>query len=559
MAASKNGGKFSTDSEFVNVVSNCYYVDKSLLIRDLIDDCHNFRAMLFTRPRRFGKSLNLSMIQTFFEKTDKDTSFYFKNLNIWKCGDRYTSEQGKYPVIYFDFKDVKCSTCELALRKIKSRLGTEFSRHKELKNSTLVDADNDLPKYFRIVGGTANAEDVEDSLLTLSRMLYAHHGVKPIILIDEYDVPIRYGYEHGYYSEITEFFGNLLSAAIKGNNNLNFAVITGAMCIAKEGIFTGLNNLVVYSVLTDEYSQYFGFTKDEVKQILDDFGHPEKMDEICEWYDGYLFGDTEIFNPWSVSNYVNFNFNPKAYWVKTSGNTIISDLMRNPSDLDRKRLNELLGDVPVKLTIKEEVTYEELYRTKNESKGGIYSVMLAAGYLTPESHESGSYVIPNKEIREIYTDEILSRLWGKDGPDTADKIKDALKTGNAGMLEDALSCYFMSSVSYHDLTEERDYHNFMDGFGVALTGDFRVRSNEESGKGRFDISYEPRDLLGTLPGVILEFKVCKKKSRMEKEIKTAFSQIESMKYEAKLKDAGVKRIDRYAIVFCGKDVMVEKK
>ncbi|MCD8205021.1 MAG: ATP-binding protein [Clostridia bacterium] len=562
MAVSKNGKKFSTDSEFVNVVSNCYYVDKSLLIRDLIDDCHNYRTMLFTRPRRFGKSLNLSMIQTFFEKTNKDNSVYFKDLDIWKCGKKYTSEQGRYPVIYLDLKEVEEDSFADAMDKMKDLLAVEFLRHKELKTSRRVDKTHDRDVYFKIAKKTESIAELKGSLQLLSRMLYDHHKVKPIILIDEYDVPIRHGYEKGYYDDITGFVRAFFSAALKGNNNLNFAVITGAMRIAKESIFTGLNNLVVYSILMDEYSQYFGFTRGEVKKILDDFGAPEKMDEICEWYDGYHFGNTEMFNPWSVANYVTYNFAPDAYWVDTSGNSVIHDLLRNPSDADRRMLRDLMNDVPVYVKIKEKVSYGDLYEETDEGiNGSIYSVMLASGYLTPENDAEGfrCLVIPNKEIKEIYADEILSRFWGGRGPDVGEEIKRAFITGNAKLLEKTLKGYLDVSVSSLDLTREDTYHAFVDGLNASVTADYKVRSEEGSGLGRLDISYEPRNLSGRYPGVVLEIEVAASEKDVDAEVKEAFMQMEDMHYAAKLKDAGVKQIDEYAVVFFGKEVRVVKK
>ncbi|MCD8206080.1 MAG: ATP-binding protein [Clostridia bacterium] len=562
MALTKDGKGFSTDSSFVNVVSKCYYVDKTLFIKDLIDDYPKHPAMLFTRPRRFGKSLNISMIKTFFEKTKRDTSVYFKDLDIWKCGNKYASEQGKYPIIYFDFKECESDTFEGAMKVIKDTLAVEFARHKELRRSRRVDRAHDLKIYKKIAEMNADADELKKSLSLLSRMLYVHHGVKPIILIDEYDAPVQAGYEHGYYSKVIGFFKDFLSAALKGNDNIEFAIITGVTRAAKAGIFSGLNNLAVYSVQTEEYSRYFGFTKDEIKKILDDFGAPEKFDEVCEWYDGYRFGNTDIFNPWSVLNYVANNFKSDAYWVGTSGNSIIRDLLKSSSDADRKKLNELMDDVPIHVKIREETSYGDLYNETGEgSKSGIYSVMLAAGYLTYAYDEEGArgLVIPNKEIKEIYADEILSRLWGNTGPDVGDEIRRAFTEGNAKLFEETLQEYLDVSVSPLDLTREDTYHAFVDGLNISVTADYKVRSEEEAGLGRLDISYEPRNLSGRYPGVVLEIEVAAGEKDVDAEVREAFRQMDDMHYSAKLKDAGVKQIDEYAVVFFGKKVRVVKK
>ncbi|MCD8200517.1 MAG: AAA family ATPase, partial [Clostridia bacterium] len=401
MAKSKEGKGVFKISDFVEVISKYYYVDKSLLIKELLDNEGGDDAFLFTRPRRFGKSLNLSMIRTFFEKTESDTSVYFRNLEIWKCGEKYTSEQGKYPVIYFDLKDINDTTWEDMYEDFKDAIISEYERHSELEGSI---GKKKQERYDRIVSGTGTILDYKSSLKFLTDILYEFHGVKPIILIDEYDTPVQKGYDFGFYDKVIEFVRSFLSRALKGSNlNNAFAVITGAMQVAKEGIYTGLNNLGVYSVMSERYSQYFGFTEDEVKKILDDFGHPEKFDDVCEWYDGYLFGNTKIFNPWSVCRYIDENFKTSAQWVDTSGNSIIRDLLKSPSDVDVKRLRDLMNDVPLYVKIKEKISYGDLYIESEEgSKSSIYSVMLASGYLTVRYDDDGfrCLVIPNTEIKE---------------------------------------------------------------------------------------------------------------------------------------------------------------
>ncbi|MCD8207205.1 MAG: ATP-binding protein [Bacteroidales bacterium] len=568
MAKSKDGREFSFESNFIYVVSDGYYVDKTLFIKELIDDYPKHRSMLFTRPRRFGKSLNLSMIRTFFEKTDEDTSVYFKDLEIWKCGEKYTSEQGKYPVIYLDFKAVDISSWQEMFSSIKRCIGREYRRFDFIETGLK----EDDAEIFRTIGKeTAGEASFADSLRFLSEALFIYYGVKPIILIDEYDVPVQKGYEEGYYSDVIKFIRSLFSSAFKGTDlKITFAVITGAMRISKESMFTGLNNLGEYSVLDDEYSQYFGFTKEEIIKILVDFNHPEKEKEICDWYDGYHFGKTDIFNPWSVSKYVTKNFTPAAYWLKSSENSIMMDLLRNPTDKDVETLRGLNCGEPITDDITDDISYGDLNKMENDRQSAIYSVMLMTGYLTPEYDDLGlrQFVIPNEEVRRIYSREILKYLWGGRGPGFGEKIKKALAHGSAGMLEKALQEALNTSTSYLDLPKgtkedesdrEKVYHAFVDGLSYAIDDEYMVRSNEESGLGRFDISYLPRNVSGVYPGVIIEFETAKSEKDMDAEAEEALSQIEDKMYDAKLKDAGVTRIDKYAMVFFGKKVKVVKK
>ncbi|MCD8205296.1 MAG: AAA family ATPase, partial [Clostridia bacterium] len=370
MAVTKGGKGFSDDCNFKNVVSKCYYVDKTIFIRELIDEYPKHPAMLFTRPRRFGKSLNISMIRTFFEKTEEDTSLYFKDLDIWKCEEKYTSEQGKYPIISLDFKDVLDKSWDKMYSGIRSCIASEYSRFDFVESKLK----SDKAKIFRdIKNRKADESDFANSLKFLCESLFTYYGVKPIILIDEYDVPIQKAYEKGYYDEVVGFIRSLFSAAFKGTDlKITFAVITGAMRIAQESIFTGLNNLAVYSVLTDKYSQYFGFTKDEVRKILDDFGAPKKWDEVCEWYDGYKFGDTEIFNPWSLSHYIDNNFAPEAYWAGTSSNSIIKDMLHvTTAEISSEIMNIVQGRETV-VPINEKVPYAGL----KENPMNVFSILL---------------------------------------------------------------------------------------------------------------------------------------------------------------------------------------
>ncbi|MCD8205554.1 MAG: ATP-binding protein [Clostridia bacterium] len=555
MAKSKDGREFSLDSNFINVVSNCYFVDKSLFLRDLIDDYPNHPSMLFTRPRRFGKTLTLSMLQTFFEKTDEETSVYFKDLEIWKCGEKYSSEQGKYPVIYLDFKDVDSDTFEMAIDKIKTRLSNEFSRHAELETSQFVNTRTDLPVYNRIVDKTATRDEIEDSLLTLSRMLYSHHGVKPIILIDEYDVPIQNAYEHKYYAEMTGFFRDFFSAGLKSNKNLHFAVITGAMRVAKSGIYTGLNNLGVYSVLSKKYSQYFGFIKDEVKKILDDFGHPEKEKEVCDMYDGYRFGETEIFNPWSVGRYIMEDFTPETYWSHSTTDSVVKEMLKVTNEAVSEDILNLSLGKKISVPVDEDVSYADL---KNKPEN-VFSLLLSTGYLKALSKKGDRYtlVLVNKEIKKLFKKEIMENVWPESSSD-ADRIREALMESDAGRLERLLSDSLCREASFLDTIYENSYQCIMVGVLFHMSNLYIFRSNGKAGYGLYDIELTPKNVNRGLPGIIIETEWRKKTSELGAAADHALKQIEEQRYDVNLKEKGVERIDKYGIAFCGQRVVVKK-
>ncbi|MBQ5522839.1 MAG: AAA family ATPase, partial [Oscillospiraceae bacterium] len=301
-----------------------YYVDKTLMIKDFLDE--RPQVALFTRPRRFGKTLNMDMLRTFFEKTDEDTSVYFRDKAIWKQGEKYRAYQGKYPVIFLSFKDVKCETWQETLQKLAEIIGSEFARHTELLTT---EACNDVDKasFRRIMERAASDVELSSALLTLTRMLHEHHKIAPIIIIDEYDTPIQQGHTRDFYDQVILFMRNLFSGGLKDNSHLTFGFLTGILRVAKESIFSGLNNLSVYSIMDNNFSQYFGFTHDEVKHMAAYYGAAGNYSELCEWYDGYRFGESDIFNPWSVINYFQRKCKLQAYWVSTSSNDVIGEVL----------------------------------------------------------------------------------------------------------------------------------------------------------------------------------------------------------------------------------------
>ena len=394
-------------SDYKDASTEYYYVDKTLLIKDFLDK--KPKVSLFTRPRRFGKTLNMDMLRVFFEKTDVDTSRYFRDKAIWSYGNTYTSYQGKYPVIHLSFKDVKCTSWQETYSMIIRLIALEFRRHIELENSEKLNK-YEREQFVALANSTADASEYQLSLQILSLLLHKHYGKETIIIIDEYDTPIQQGHTCGFYNEVIEFMRNFFSGGLKDNSHLAYGFLTGILRVAKESIFSGLNNLVVNSILDKPYSQYFGFTKDEVEQMLTYYGYQEKLTEVCEWYDGYLFGNTEIFNPWSVINYVSEECFPKAFWQSTGSNDIIGEIISSADDDIIKSLYQLLnGD-----TVTSYVDTSVIYPKVQSDPYSIYSFLLVAGYLKVSKtypQNDGNYMceiaIPNKEIAFVYEKEVL--------------------------------------------------------------------------------------------------------------------------------------------------------
>lgn len=545
-------------SDYVRAQSEYYYVDKTLLIKEFLDQ--KPLVSLFTRPRRFGKTLNMDMLRVFFEISKEDTSVYFQDKAIWRCGEEYRDQQGKYPVIFLTFKDVKFDSWDATLDKIKGLLQAEFSRHGVLATSEKT-ADYEKVFFSKILAGTASEVELTSALETLSRMLFEHYNVAPIIIIDEYDTPIQEGYSKDFYEEIVGFMRNFFSGAFKDNKYLTYGFLTGILRIAQESIFSGLNNLTVNTVLDPQYDKYFGFTYAEVKNMLAYYGAANKEAELKEWYDGYLFGDTEIYNPWSVINYISKNCAPQAYWVNTGKNEILEDVLKVATDDITERLYDLLSGEKVIARIDQNV----LYRSLTEEPANIYSLLLVAGYLKAESKKlmaDGAYlcevVIPNKEIAAVYKNEILTHLLqvGAIIRTTANKIAEALFANDPKKLQTAIREYLDRSVSFYDAGTESFYHGMMLGLVALMEEDYKIKSNRESGDGRFDICMFPKDVKN--PGIIMEFKWKRNlgESELVKEAETALKQIEEQKYDLELKENGVSQIMKIGIAFSGKKVQI---
>lgn len=546
-------------SDFKDLVEKYYYVDKTLMLKEFIDS--RPKVSLFTRPRRFGKTLAMDMVKTFFEISDTDTSKYFKDKKIWGCGEKYRSEQGKYPVISVTFKDIKFSSWEQSLEAIRDVIAAEYRRHINLLES---DKCNEYDKkYFRSVAEcTVTEVGLTSAFRTLSTMLHTHYGKPAVIIIDEYDTPIQQGYTSDYYEQIISFMRNLLSGAFKDNSNLSYGFLTGILRVAKESIFSGLNNLKVNSILEERYSEYFGFTKDETRDMMEYYGRTDKFEEICEWYDGYRFGETDIFNPWSVLNYMDENCSAKAYWQSTGDNSIIRQIVAQADDETADNLRMLMQGQMVSSYVDTSVIYPEI----KSSPTTIYSFLLAAGYLKivskDELHDGNcicDIAIPNKEIFFVYEKEILSALSDVIPQSTAIAIQQAIIKQDVPKLQEHLQKMLLTTISSFDYAHENFYHGLILGICAIMNNLYRVDSNRESGHGRYDIQLSPYNK--KLPGIIVELKVVREDvaeeridSELERAAKNALEQIEIKQYVTAMKQEGITHFFKIGVSFYKKRV-----
>lgn len=541
-------------SDFKLATTGYYYVDKTLMIRDFLDK--KPMVSLFTRPRRFGKTLNMDMLRVFFEKTNEDTSVYFKDKQIWQCGDYYTKHQGQYPVIFLTFKDVKSMTWEETFQKIRRLISLEFIRHNELETSSVLTA-YEKEQYHLLAGDSGDEVDCQMGLQLLSLLLHKHYGRECIIIIDEYDTPIQQGHTCNFYPEIVNFMRNFFSGGLKDNPHLAFGFLTGILRVAKESIFSGMNNLKTYSILDDGYSSYFGFTEKEVKDMLRYYGKDDKYNELSEWYDGYRFGNTEIFNPWSVINYISDNCFPKAFWQSTGSNEIIGEIIQAATPEITKGLYKLLCGEKIAAYIDTGVIYPEV----QNNPYSIYSFLLVAGYLKvaniyPQS--DGNFMcdvaIPNKEITFVYEKEVLNRT---NQNSLAISISQAIFSKDTQKLQALLEDFMVKSISSIDGANEGFYHGMMLGLCAILGNRYKIRSNRESGLGRFDIQLMP--LTKGMPGFIFEFKHTKDEhTDLSALADSALQQIEAKKYDTELRDNGVNSIISIGIAFRGKSTVVRR-
>lgn len=540
-------------SDYRLASSEYYYADKTMMIKDILDE----RPMvsLFTRPRRFGKTLNMDMLRTFFEKTDEDTSVYFADRLIWKQGKKYRDHQGKYPVIFITFKDVKKNCWALTLDTLAEIVSAEYRRHGELADSPRI---RDGDWYRSVVNGTADRNLLDRSLYMLSKMLHEHHGVPPVVIVDEYDVPIGQGYLGGFYDDVILFMRNMFSAVFKDNRHISFGFLTGVLRVAKESIFSGLNNLTVNSVLDDRYSGYFGFTEDEVREMARLYSDGDCLDVLREWYGGYRFGRTEIYNPWSVLNFFRNGCRPAAYWQSTGSNEVIGEILRDTDAGTGRKLADLIDGKTALTPIDTGVVYPEVRRDPSS----VFSFLLVAGYLTAAECDSAfatdcmcRVAIPNRETDLIYRKEILRKMEGVFPSSSVTAIQEALYTADSGMLRKHLRNLLLASASSFDTVGENFYHGLMLGLSAAFRL-YETSSNRESGEGRYDIQLKPKTR--DLPGILIELKAGKNcgEEALDAMAQSALKQIRDKSYDAALRAAGIEKIIRFGVAFSGKNVSV---
>ena len=555
-------------------MDKAYYVDKTLLAKDIIDS--GTQVLLFTRPRRFGKTLAMTMLQAFFEipMDGKDTSHYFTNLQIWQQGEKYRAEQGKYPVIFLSFRGVKAKTFDATLDNLKSNISIEFNRHSYLAQSgNLNNSDKEL--FENICCKKASFDDFCMSLYSLSGMLYKHHGQKAIVLIDEYDKPIQTAWEShsdDFYEQMIVFMRALLVNVFKTNPYLHKGIMTGITRVSKESIFSGLNNIAVDTILDNKYSRYFGFTQQETDEMLSFYGMDDKKAEVAEWYNGYIFGETEIYNPWSLLKYIESEGIALPYWVNTSDNKLVGDVLENIGNEDAETLKDFISGGTITQSIDTNIIYPEL-----EYNGeAAYSLLLQSGYLKSigktisEGNILCTLKIPNREVQRIYLKEIVNRFLRTDKPravNAANSFSTAMLTSNAAEMQKTLQKLLLSTCSYFDLTEEKDYQNFMLGLLAASIYGYDIKGNREAGHGRADIMMKPKinaENARNLPGIIIEIKHHEATDKeqadprllertLEKSALEALDQIEKMSYIEELKSAGCSQIFKFGTSFSGKN------
>lgn len=541
-------------SDFKSAITNYYYVDKTLLIRDFLNAIP--MVSLFTRPRRFGKTLNMDMLRVFFEKTPEDTSVYFKDKYIWQCGEYYTKHQGQYPVIFLSFKDVKCSSWQETFQKISKLISLEFMRHDELESSFALSS-YEKEQYHRFASENINEVDCQMGLQLLSLLLHKHYNKECVIIVDEYDTPIQQGHLCDFYNEIVDFMRNFFSGGLKDNPHLAFGFLTGILRVAKESIFSGMNNLKTNSILDNSYSSYFGFTNEEVKDMLAYYEYEDKYQEILEWYDGYRFGNTEIFNPWSVINYISDQCFPKAFWQSTGSNDIIGEIIGTATPEITENLYKLFCGNTITTYVDTSVIYPEV----QNNPYSIYSFLLVAGYLKVAAiypQNDGNYMcdvaIPNKEILYVYEKEVLNRT---NQNNVSISIHQAIFSKDTRKLQSLLEDFMLKSISTMDGANEAFYHGMMLGLCAVLGSQYKVRSNRESGLGRFDVELLP--MMKEMPGFIFEFKHTKDINvDLDSLANSALRQIDDMKYDTELKDFGVKNIVKIGIAFRQKSAVVKR-
>ena len=536
-------------SDFKHLIEeDFYYFDKTKFIDEIIKD--GAQVKLFTRPRRFGKTLNMSMLKYFFDiKKAEENRKLFKNLYIEKT--ETFKEQGQYPVVFLSLKDLKATTWEEMERKIIIILSDFFSEYEYLLNElTGISFEN----LKNIIYRKADIDELTTTLKFLTKILYEKYNKKVMVLIDEYDSPLVSAYINGYYKKAKDFFKTFYSIVLKDNNYLQMGILTGIIRVIKAGIFSDLNNLSTYTILSDDYTDSYGLTEEEVEKSLKDYGLEYEISKVKDWYDGYRFGNSEVYNPWSILNFLRFK-ELRAYWVDTSGNDLINDVLKKITKDTVRALERLFNGEGLRQNIS---GTSDLSKLLDENE--LWELLLFSGYLTIEEKiDQKNYILrlPNKEVKELFKDSFLEKYFGR-GNKLSD-LMEALIENRIDEYEEKLQEILLTSVSYNDTKKgnEAFYHGLIMGMGLYLEGEYITKSNIESGLGRYDFSVEPKNK--NKRAFIMEFKSTDSVEKLEEVSKEALEQIEAKKYDISLKQNGIKEITYLGIAFCGKKIKISYK
>ena len=536
-------------SDFKELIEeDFYYFDKTKFIDEIVKD--GAKVKLFARPRRFGKTLNMSMLKYFFDiKEGQENRKLFKDLYIEKTES--FREQGQYPVIFLSLKDLKATTWEIMEKDIKLTVSRLFLDHRYLLN----DLDKfDTITFENIIMKNTNIEDLKEALKFLTENLYKKYNQKVVVLIDEYDSPLVSAYINGYYNKAKNFFKTFYSTVLKDNSYLQMGVLTGIIRVIKAGIFSDLNNLSTYTILSDVYTDSYGLTEEEVEKSLKDYGIEAEISKVKDWYDGYKFGDSEVYNPWSIINFLRFK-ELRAYWVDTSENDLINDVLKQITKDTIRALERLFDGEGLRQNIS---GTSDLSKLLDENE--LWELLLFSGYLTIEEKvDQKNYILrlPNKEVKELFKDSFLEKYFGR-----GNKLSDLMEALTENRIEDyeeSLQEILLTSVSYNDTKKgnEAFYHGLIMGMGLYLEGEYITKSNIESGLGRYDFLIEPKNK--SKRAFIMEFKSTDSVEKLEEVSKEALKQIEGKKYDISLKQNGVKEITYIGIAFCGKEIKISFK
>ena len=549
-------------SEWEYIAAKNYCVDKTLMIRDMIDT--DMGVGLFTRPRRFGKTTNLQMIKCFFEKRKEGEPsarplFERRAIGRLPNADKYMALQGAYPVIYLTFKDHKALTWESAQFKLRYDIGEEFARHKDAAQSLA--EPKDVTLFAKIRNQGCDIDELAMGLGLLAKALHLHYKEKVYILIDEYDSPVTTASTNGYYEQMVTFMRMFLSGAMKDNNDVEKGIMTGVLRVAKEGMLSGLNNLKVFTVFDEAFSEYFGFTPEEVEEMARYYGREDKMDEVRSWYDGYVFGGREMYNPWSVLYYFDAKCKPDVYWLDTSSNDIIAEMVDTlPFDMVEVLEGLLRGGEPPVVQMTKELGPYQYIRNSPET---LYALLVSAGYLKPVGGivaGNCAVMIPNREVEHVFESDILSKFRRDSGQSRSLRaVEVAFFRRDPAAFREHVERFLLESASYFDASAEGFYHGLLLGMLSFMRNVYVITSNRESGYGRFDIMLKPRPESRQFPAVVIEVKATKDEADdLDALAAEARRQIDEKNYAASLEAEGVTDILKFGYAFCNKRSAIAK-